>query len=229
MKTKYVAPPNSTPLLALQALGALNALERRYAPQTLWAAGNLELLRAPWRVAIVGSRDASPEGRKRASKLAAELAAAGVVVVSGLAVGIDTAAHIGAMRAGGQTIAVLGTPLQRCYPAENAELQMEIYRHHLLVSQFAASQRTYPSDFVKRNRTMALLSHASVIVEARDGSGALSQAAETQRLERPLFFMKSVLENRELQWPARFAESGATVLRNTHQILEELSVRSTGT
>lgn len=69
---------------------------------------------------------------------------------------------------------------------------------------------------------MALLSHASVVVEAKDGSGALSQAAETQRLEHPLFFMRNVLENQDLEWPARFAKKGAIVLENTQQVLDAL-------
>lgn len=219
---KYEPPENWKALLALQALGALNAVERRYAPEMLWVAGDIELLTAERRVAIVGSRKASPEGVRRAAKLASELVAAGVVIVSGLADGIDRAAHEAAMRAGGRTIAVIGTPLGRCYPASHARLQEAIYRHHLLVSEFPAAHRTFPSDFVKRNRTMALLSHASIVVEASDGSGSLSQAAETRRLQRPLFFLQSVLDDTALEWPARFRANGASVLRETQQVIDAL-------
>lgn len=219
---KYKAPGNVRQALCFDVLGVLAGVEIKYAPRTLWLAGDESLLRRP-SVAIVGSRDASSDGLKRARKLAADLASAGIVVVSGLARGIDRAAHEGAMRAGGRTIAVLGTPITRCSPMQNAELQTEIAEKHLLVSQFEPSHRTYPSDFVERNRTMALLSNASVIVEANDGSGSLSQAAETQRLGRPLFFMQSVLDNETLQWPSRFAERGAIVLSESKQIIMALA------
>lgn len=219
---KYRPPENVREELALRILGALTAMEQKYAPGTLWVAGDAALLHAPKRVAIVGSREASPEGVRRAARLAIELVEAGVVIVSGLAAGIDRAAHEAALKAGGRTIAVIGTPVSKCYPAAHAELQEEIYRKHLLVSEFAPGQRTHQSDFVKRNRTMALLSHASIVVEARDGSGALSQAAETQRLGHPLFFMRSVLDNADLEWPARFAKKGASVLEKTQQVLDVL-------
>jgi DNA processing protein len=217
---KYRPPIEVQEQLAFQALGALTATEQKYAPGMLWLAGDISLVHAPRRVAIVGAREASTEGIRRAARLATELVEAGVVVVSGLAAGIDRAAHEAALKAGGRTIAVLGTPVSKCYPAAHAELQERIYRDHLLVSEFAPGQRTHQSHFVKRNRTMALLSHASVVVEARDGSGALSQAAETQRLGHPLFFMRSVLDNVELEWPARFTKSGARVLEDTQQILD---------
>lgn len=219
---KYRPPTAAQELLAIDGLGTLTAEEYKYAPRTLWIAGDRTLLKATKRVAIVGSRKASPEGLRRAAKVAIELVEAGVVVVSGLAIGIDSAAQRAAIRVGGRTIAVIGTPIDRVYPAAHARLQEEIYERHLLVSQFPPGGRTYPADFVKRNRTMALLSHASVIVEAQDGSGALSQAAETQRLGRPLFFMQSVLDNKKLEWPARFEANGARVLRSTQQILDLL-------
>jgi DNA processing protein len=192
-------------------------------PGRLYAAGDVTLLRDAKRVSIVGSRDASVEGLKRASKLARQLAEAGVVVVSGLAKGIDHAAHTSAIAAGGRTIAVIGTPLEKAYPREHGELQQKIYRDHLLVSQFGPGSRVFPSNFVARNRVMAMLSHASVIVEAGDTSGSLSQAAETQRGNRPLFFMRSVLDKPGLVWPAKFKAAGAIVLENVEQILEKLA------
>lgn len=192
-----------------------------HAPARLYVAGDLELLSRP-RVAVVGSRDASAAGARRARKIAAQLASAGVVVVSGLAKGIDTAAHEGAIAAGGRTIAVIGTGLDRAYPAAHAELQALVARDHLLVSQFPAGAQVHRSNFVARNRTMALLSHASVIVECGDTSGTLSQASEMQRLERPLFFMRSVLEVSGLTWPARFEAKGAIVLDDVAQILHVL-------
>lgn len=195
------------------------------APPRLFLAGDPRLLRAPARVSIVGSRNASSAGRRRAEKLARQLAHAGVLVVSGLARGIDHAAHTAAIAAGGPTIAVIGTPLDRCYPREHARLQELLCRDHLVVSQLPAGSRTTPASFPARNRLMAALSHASVIVEASDRSGTLSQATETQTLGQPLFLMRNVVENQNLRWPARFLALGAIVLDSTRQILDVLAGR----
>lgn len=192
------------------------------APAMLFAAGDVALLRAPWRVAIVGARKASESGRRRAAKLAGLLARAGVVVVSGLALGIDHAAHTSAIRTGGRTIAVLGTTLDRCYPAKHARLQEQMYREHLIVSQLPIGANISGASFIARNRTMAMFCHASVIVEASDTSGSLSQAAETQRLGRPLFIMRNVVENKELKWPPSFLKHGAIILDDVAQIIDVL-------
>ena len=166
-------------------------------------AGNLDLLLRPC-VSVIGARDVSDAGKARASRIARELAQAGIVVVSGLAKGVDESAHRAAIAGGGGTVAVIGTPLDKAYPAENAELQEEIWADHLLVSQFHPGQRTFPSDFPKRNRLMAALTDASIIVEASDTSGTLHQAVECTRLGRWLFIMRSVVENPKLSWPAKF-------------------------
>ncbi len=219
----YRPPTSVETALAMQLLGPLNPVEIKYAPASMYLAGDTNLLCSDQRrVAIVGSRDASEAGMRRAAKLARALAQEGVVVVSGLAKGIDRAAHEAAIGVGGRTIAVIGTPIDKAYPIENGPLQELIARDHLLVSQFPSGQRTYKSDFVKRNRTMALICHASVIVEAGDTSGTLSQAAETQRLGRPLFMMKSVLSMPDLTWPARFQASGAQVLEYAAQVLNAI-------
>ena len=209
--------------LTSNLLGALSPTELKYAPPVLHLDGDETLLSSEFlRVAIVGSRKASPEGERRGKRLAKLLVQEGVVVVSGLAEGIDFSAHMGALNSGGKTIAVLGTPLSKCYPAKHRSLQEHLAQEHLVVSQFENGHRTRPSDFVKRNRTMALLSHASVIVEANDGSGTLSQAAETVRLGRPLFIMRSVLERADLEWPRRFIDQGARVLDDVADLLGEL-------
>lgn len=196
------------------------------APTKLYAAGDVNLLRWPARVSIVGARKASDSGRRRAARLARLLCAHGVVVVSGLAKGIDVAAHQAALEAKGRTIAVIGTPLDRCYPSDHGWLQQELCERHLVVSQFEQGQRIYPAFFPARNRTMAMLSHASVIVEASDSSGSLSQAAETHGLGRPLFIMRSILENRSLTWPSAFLAHGARILEDVEQVLE--AVRHNG-
>jgi len=172
-------------------------------------------------VSIVGTREATDVGWQRARRLGRELAEHSVVVVSGLAKGIDTAALTGAIDVGGRVIAVIGTPINQAYPIENAALQEKIYQEHLLISQFPLGERVFPSNFPKRNRVMAALSDASVIVEASDTSGTLHQAAECQRLGRWLFIMRSVAEDRRLKWPARFiGKPKVAVLASTAEILD---------
>jgi DNA processing protein len=134
--------------------------------------------------------------------------------------GIDGTAHETAIGAGGSTVAVLGTPLDQVYPKEHAELQRRIIAEHCAVSQFPIGSIIRPHDFVLRNRTMALLCHASVIVEAGDSSGTLSQGWEALRLGRPLFIMPSVVERADLAWPAQMLRYGAVVLAEPDDILE---------
>ena len=177
----------------------------------LYFAGDLCLVDRPC-VAMVGSRAVSSQGRLRSERLARELAASGFVVVSGLGLGVDTAAHTAALAAGGNTIAVIGTPLDRAYPAENATLQERIYADHLLVSPFRVGEKTYRSNFPKRNCVMAALSDATVIIEASDTSGSLHQAAECVRLSRWLFIAKSLAENRDLDWPKKFFKRPRTAV-----------------
>ena len=205
-----------------EALGLLNEIEARNAPALLYLRGDASLLGGAPRVAIVGSRRASQEGLRRAARLARELAKESVTVVSGLARGIDAAAHRACIAAGGRTIAVLGTPLERVFPKEHAALQEEIGRDHLLVSQFGPGTRTFRGSFPQRNRTMALLSNATVIVEAAASSGTVSQGWEALRLGRPLFLLRSLVEHGGLRWAAELLEHGAFVLREMEDLLEVL-------
>lgn len=206
--------------LPADLLGPLNEFELKHAPSMLYTAGNLSLLRNGGRVAIVGSRRASTAGLRRTRKLARLLVARGVVVISGLAEGIDTEAHLTAMKSGGRTIAVIGTPLDKFFPARNAELQRSIAAHHLVVTQFDAGQPVQRKNFPMRNRTMALLADATVIIEAGDGSGSLSQGWEALRLGRPLFLARSLVGDQAFTWPAKMIHYGAKVL--SEETLDEL-------
>jgi DNA processing protein len=188
----------------------------------LFCAGDLALLDRP-SVSIVGTREASHEGRARAARLAKELVAAGIVVMSGLARGIDGAAHRSAIENGGRTISVIGTPLSKSYPPEHAALQTAIWQKHLLVSPFRDGGRVFKSNFPQRNRVMAALSNATVIVEAAEGSGTLHQAAECQRLKRWLFITRAVVDDEKLAWPKRFVgHPYVAVLNSTDDILVKL-------
>jgi len=170
----------------------------------------------------VGSRKASDEGEKRTVRLVRFLVSERIAVVSGLAEGIDHSAHTTAIDASGRTVAVLGTRLDRFYPKQHESLQRSIMRDHLAVSQFAPGTPVSKGNFPQRNRTMALVSHASVIVEAGDSSGTLHQGWEALRLGRPLFILKSVTERPDLRWPQEMIHYGAIVLSEPDLILELL-------
>lgn len=192
-------------------------------PSPVFYAGDRLLLHRPT-IAIVGSRQVSPAGLRRASQLARELVALRMVVVSGLAQGVDAAAHRATIEAGGKTIAVLGTPLDQVTPKAHASLQEEICEHHLALSQFKAGSQVYPSNFPQRNKLMAAITDATVIIEASDTSGTLHQAAECQRLGRWLFIARSVMEDSTLTWPRRFkaAYERTRVLDGVDDIVDAL-------
>ena len=207
-----------------ELLGPLNEVEARRAPKSLFVAGDRTLFQHVPRVSVVGSRKASPAGIKRTQKLVRLLVQRSAVVVSGLAEGIDTAAHRAAIEAGGKTIGVIGTPLDQAYPRSNQALQLEMMERHAVVSQFPQGYPTRPGNFPMRNATMALIVSASVIVEAGDTSGALSQGWEALRLGRLLFIMDSVVSNPNLTWPAKMLGYGAQVLSdgNVEDFLDAL-------
>ena len=189
---------------------------------SLYYSGDLSLLERH-SVSIVGTREVSEQGRLRTARLARELVRAGVTVVSGLARGVDTAAHCETLAQGGFTTAIIGTPIDKAYPAENASLQEMIYREQLLVSPFPAGERVFPSNFPKRNRVMAALTDATVIVEASDASGTLHQAAECQRLGRWLFILRSVVEDPDLEWPKKFVgKKRVAILNDTSDVLNAI-------
>jgi DNA processing protein len=190
----------------------LNDVETKFAPKILYTAGDRSILQRGAFVSIVGSRKASQGGLQRAAKLVRILAQRHVVVISGLAEGIDTTAHKTAMESGGRTIAVLGTPLDQYYPKHNKDLQLSIIREHLAVSQFRSGVPIRPANFPQRNRTMALLSDATVIIEASDTSGSLSQGWEALRLGRGLFIARAIVRDKSLSWPKKMLDYGAQVL-----------------
>lgn len=200
----------------------LNDVEEKFAPETLYVKGTMETPLPSPRVSIVGSRKASPSGLSNAKLISKTLAEKEVVIVSGLAEGIDASAHMAAIEIGGKTIAVLGTPLNKTFPAKNFNLQQEIMRDHLAISQFQFGHATKPKDFVLRNRTMALISDATIIVEASNKSGSLHQGWEALRLGRPLFIWKSILDTPRLDWPERMLRYGAIELSDPTDVLEFL-------
>jgi DNA processing protein len=180
-------------------------------------------------IAIVGTREPSEEGRRRAAKLARLFVADGFTVVSGLARGIDTVGHETAIAEGGFTIAVLGTPISECYPPENRELQRQIADGHLVISQVPIvrySKQHYRANryfFPERNATMSALTEATVIVEAGETSGTLVQARHALKQGRKLFILDNCFRVPSLTWPAKFAEQGAIRVSDYEEIKRHLA------
>ncbi|MDE0538059.1 MAG: DNA-protecting protein DprA [Rhodospirillales bacterium] len=201
--------------------------DAKYPVELLYYRGIWELSELP-SVAIVGSRRPSEEGKQRAAKLAKMFVAHDYVVVSGLATGIDSAVHRAALDSGGQTIAVIGTPIGEIYPKENAGLQEHIAENHLLISQVPVlryGQQDYRSNrvfFPERNATMSALTEATIIVEAADTSGTLTQARAAVHQGRKLFILNSCFERADIKWPVEYEEKGAIRVRDPEDIWRHL-------
>ena len=224
MNDSLVDSPLDSGVLIDDLLGPLNAEQKARVQERLFLQGDRKLLH-PDRtlVSIVGSRRASPEGLRRASQLARDLVAHEVVIVSGLAAGIDTAAHRAAIQHGGKTIAVLGTPLDQCSPVSNRELQDRIGREHLLLSQLAPGRKAGKWAFPARNRLMALISSATVIVEAGESSGTLHQGWEAIRLNTPLLLAQSLID-RGFDWTEQMLDYGARPLTSMDDVLDVVAI-----
>lgn len=199
----------------------LNDVEQKYAPKRIYAAGPLKLAFMQPRVAVIGTRKPTVRGTARAQSVSRRLADNDIVVVSGLAAGVDTLAHRTAMERGGRTLAVLGTPLNRTYPAQNRDLQLDIMERHLAISQFPAGGAVRRGNFVMRNRTMALVSDASIIVEAGDTSGTIHQGWEALRLGRPLYVCKPVVDAAP-KWLDEMMRYGAAQLDDFEDLFDRI-------
>lgn len=172
-------------------------------------------------VAVVGTRKPSPVGARKAEEIAVGLARRGVPVISGLASGIDAAAHRGALEAGGRTVAVIGTGLRQAYPRENAELQDELGRSHLVLSQFWPDAPPTKTSFPMRNAVMSGYAAATVVVEAGGRSGARMQARLALQHGRPVFLLESLLQH---DWARQYAAwPGTRVVSGADDVLEQLS------
>ena len=157
-------PPNGRSILVSEALNGTTRFPvaqyslfddaQNSSDTTIFYSGDISLLQRRC-IAIVGTRKVSNVGKMRTSEFASFLASSGIVVISGLAAGVDTAALRSAIDAGGKVVAVIGTPLDKSYPAENKRLQEEIYRDHLLISQFPIGANVWRSNFPRRNKLMA--------------------------------------------------------------------------
>jgi DNA processing protein len=184
-------------------------------PPLIFLAGRLEP-RDSRSIAVVGTRDATPEGAATAGAIAEHLVDRGYTVISGLAAGIDTAVHTAALERGGRTVAVIGTGLRRAYPPQNAVLQRTIASEGAVISQFWPHSPPSRRSFPLRNAVMSGLTLASVVVEASSTSGSRMQARLALEHGRPVFLMGSLLVH---DWAREFAtRPGTHVVRSAEEI-----------
>jgi DNA processing protein len=196
--------------------------------ELLYYQGWWDLAQSP-AVALVGTREPSEEGKRRAQRLTRNLVNDGFTIVSGLAKGIDTVSHKTAIESGGRTIAVIGTPISHSYPKENKELQSRIADEFLVISQvpvYRYSTQDWRMNrlfFPERNVTMSALTLGTVIIEAGETSGTLVQARAAIHQRRKLFVLDSCFRNPNLTWPSRFEKLGAIRVRDYEDVKKHLA------
>lgn len=184
----------------------------------LFLKGDVHLLNEK-SVCVVGSRNASNGSMEKTVRLVQSLIKRNIVVNAGLAKGIDTATHSAALKCGGRTIAVIGTPINQYYPKENKELQIEIEKKGLVVSQFPPCNSINRWNFPMRNGVMSGISLATIIMEAGETSGALKQADYALKQGRAVLIPKSAIENNAITWPKKYVEKGAKIFETLKDVL----------
>lgn len=190
-------------------------------PPVLFVSGNSDLLWFP-QIAIVGSRNPTSGGIDTAADFAASFARSGLVVTSGLADGIDAAAHAAALDAGQPTIAVVGTGPDRVYPARNRALATRIREHGCIVSEFAPGTAARPDHFPRRNRIIAGLALGTLVVEAAQRSGALITARNASEAGREVFAIPGSIHNPLARGCHRLIREGASLVETSAEVLDAL-------
>ncbi len=190
-------------------------------PLVLYSRGAIPLFDDLLCITIVGTRHASDHSRRLAESFAAELAARGVCIVSGMAAGIDSSAHLGALRAGGLTAAVFGCGADICYPAENRKLMGEILQHGCILTEYAPGTRPSRVSFPRRNRIMAGLSSGVLVAAAPEHSGSLITAQLAAEYGRDVFVIPGGIDDREFGGANELLRMGALPVTKVTDILEE--------
>jgi DNA processing protein len=190
-------------------------------PVLLYAQGRLELLRGPT-LAVVGSRNPTPGGVETAKAFATSLSQAGVTIVSGLASGIDAAAHEGGLQGEGSTLAVVGTGLDRVYPRENRELAHRIAHNGLLLSEYPLGTPPLAAHFPQRNRIIAGLSQGTLVVEAALQSGSLITARMALEAGRDVFAIPGSIHSPQSRGCHVLIKQGAKLVDAAQDILDEM-------
>lgn len=197
-------------------------LETPDPPPLLYLHGDVGLLSHPQRLAVVGSRNTTPQGALNARDMAAALAASGACIVSGLALGVDGAAHEGALSVGGATVAVVGTGLDRVYPRQHLDLARRMARHGLVVSEFALGTGPHASHFPKRNRIIAGLCQGTLVVEAALASGSLITAKLAADMGREVFAIPGSIHAPQARGCHALIRQGAKLVESAQDVLEDL-------
>lgn len=190
-------------------------------PSLLYVRGNPTILKMRC-LAMVGSRNATPQGLQTAENFARTLAAKGLCIVSGLALGIDAAAHRGALSAGGDTIAVIGTGADRIYPARNKELALAIVEHGAIISEFPLGTPSIAANFPRRNRIISGLSRGVLVVEAAPESGSLITARLAGEQGREVFAIPGSIHSPVARGCHKLIKQGAKLVETANDVLEEL-------
>ena len=196
-------------------------------PAVLYVRGQIETLDTT-AVAIVGTRRCTRYGRETAKRIAGELTAVGIVVTSGLALGIDTEAHTGTIEASGRTVAVLGTGVDAIYPSENIKLAEKIVKSGALVSEFPLGTKPRRENFPRRNRIISGLSRGVLVVEAPLRSGALITARTATEQGREVFAIPGRIDNPVAEGANSLISDGAKLTRSAAEILEEIAPQLVG-
>ncbi|HEX6722286.1 MAG TPA: DNA-processing protein DprA [Burkholderiaceae bacterium] len=190
-------------------------------PLLLYAIGRCELLNTP-SIAIVGSRNPTPQGADNARAFAEQLGRAGLTIVSGMALGIDGAAHSGALAGGAGTIAVVGTGLDRVYPRAHRDLAHQIAERGLMVSEFDLGTESLAANFPQRNRIIAGLSLGTLVVEAALESGSLITARQALEAGRDVFAIPGSIHSPQSRGCHALIKQGAKLVDDVRDVLEEL-------
>lgn len=193
------------------------------APKEIYCLGNIRALKMP-SIAVVGSRKASAQGMKYAHHFSKSLANKGLCIISGLAEGIDSAAHLGALESNNTlpTIAVCGTSLDKCYPSKNRALFEKIHQTGLLISEYPPGTTTKPFFFPQRNRLIAALSWGTLVVEAAIKSGSLITARCANELGREVFAIPNSISRLSSAGCHQLIKDGAKLTEKPSDILDEL-------
>lgn len=194
-------------------------------PLVLYVKGRVELLQKD-ALAIVGSRNATYQGRAHAEEIAHAVSTEGLVIVSGLALGIDAAAHTGGLQAAGSTIAVVGTGIDRIYPSRNADLARRIAHEGCLISEFALSAPARPHNFPIRNRIIAGIARATLVVEATAHSGSRITAHQAMHFGREVLVMPGSVQSPFSQGSHALIREGARLVSSAQHVLEDLGLRA---
>lgn len=202
-------------------------LETADPPMLLYLQGNEGLLSTPG-IAIVGSRNPTPQGKDNARSFAAELSKAGLTIVSGLALGVDGAAHDGGLSGPGRTVAVVGTGLDRVYPRRHLELARRISAEGLLVSEYALGTPPLPPHFPLRNRIIAGLTSSTLVVEAALQSGSLITARLASEAGRDVFAIPGSIHSPQSRGCHALIKQGAKLVESAQDILDELPAHVLG-